>query len=128
MKIVIILLGVWMVAVGAYCLYYAFMMKQTGTLKTGFIVSKEIQLKESRNLPAFLEIAIKKCKIFGIFAVSGGAVFIIGYLVNNVYGHAFMLLALLVMFGAYVWFSSTLRSAEKEHLLPSLKKKRKKSK
>lgn len=122
-KIIIILLGIWMIAVGGYCLYYAFMMKQTGTLKTGFIVSREIQLRESRDLPTFIVLAIKKCLIFGAIAVAGGLFFIIAYVMDNVYGHALMLLSLIVMFGAYVWFTSTLRSAEKKYLLPSLKKK-----
>ena len=117
-----IVVGIWMIGVGAYCLYCAFMMKQTGTIKTGFLVSRDVQLKDSRDLPAFIEIAWKKSLIFGCIAVAGGALFLIGQIVPS---YTLMLICMLVIVIAYVWYSSTLRSAEKQYLSPPLRKKAK---
>ncbi len=120
-----IIMGVWFIAVGVYSYYYAFMMKQTGTIKTGWIVSKNVQLKESRDLPAFVEEVGKKTTIFATIATVGGFLFIIGAVINFL---VLMLVCMLVLIIAYVWYSSTVRSAEKKYLAPSLKKKMNKKK
>lgn len=108
-----IVMGVWFVAVGVYSFYYAFMMKQTGTIKTGWIVSKDIQLKESRDLPAFIEVVGKKTNVFASIATVGGFLFIIGAIINQ---GMLMILDMVVLFVAYIWYSSTVRKAEKKFL------------
>lgn len=119
-KIFGVLMGVWFVVVGAYSYYFAFMMKQTGTIKTGWIVSKEVQLKESRDLPGFIEAVCKKTNIFATIAMAGGFLFIIGAAANM---FTLMLVCMLVLIVAYIWYSSLVRSAEKKYLSPDLKKK-----
>lgn len=124
-KIFGIVMGIWFVAAGVYSYYYAFMMKQTGTIKTGWIVSKEIQLKESRDLPGFIDAVCKKTSVFATIATVGGFLFIIGAIANKL---VLMLVCMLVLFVAYVWYSSVVRSAEKKYLVPDLKKKMNKKK
>lgn len=116
-------MGVWFIVVGAYSFYFAFMMRQTGVIKTGWIVSKNVQLKDSRDLPAFIEIAVKKTNIFAAIATIGGFLFLIAVATNF---FTLMLVCILVLIGAYVWYSSVIRSAEKKYLSPSLSKKNKK--
>lgn len=113
-------LGVWFMAVGIYSFYFAFMMKQTGVIKTGWIISRSVQLKESKDLPAFIEIAVKKTNIFAILATIGGVLFIVAVTANF---FILMLLCMFVLFGGYVWYSSVIRRAEKKYLSTPLKKK-----
>ena len=117
-----IIMGIWFMAVGVYSFYYAFMMKHTGTLKTGWIVSKSLQLKESRDLPAFIEVAVKKTNIFAWIATVGGFVFIAAVVANF---FILMLLCMLVLIGAYIWYSTGIRNAERQYLTPGLNKKKK---
>ncbi len=118
-----IIMGVWIAAVGAYSFYFAYMMKQTGTIKAGWIISREVQLKESRDLPAFIEIAVKKTTIFAWIALSGGLLTIVGEAVKV---HSVMAACMLVLIVAYVWYTMTIRKAEKLYLtVPSDKKKKK---
>lgn len=120
-----IIVGIWFIGVGAYCLYYAFMMKKTGTLKTGFLVSRDVQLKDSSNLPAFVKVAEKNSRIFGCIAAVGGILFLIAQIMPS---YTLMLVCLVVMIAAYIWYSSTLRSAEKKYLAPPLRNKIKRTK
>lgn len=120
-----IIVGIWFAGVGVYCLYYAFMMKKTGTIKTGFLVSRDVQLKDSKNLPAFVTIAQKKSLIFGSIAVVGGILFVIGQIIPS---YILMFICLIVLLVSYIWFSSTLRSAEKKYLAPPLRNRKKRTK
>lgn len=116
-----VIMGVWIAAVGAYSFYFAYMMKQTGTIKAGWIISKEVQLKESRDLPAFIRIAIKKTNIFAWIAVVGGLFIIVGEALKV---HSVMAVSMVVLIAAYIWYSSAMRKAEKQYLSVDLKKKR----
>lgn len=117
-----IIMGVWIAAVGAYSFYFAYMMKQTGTIKAGWIISREVQLKESRDLPAFIEIAAKKTTIFAWIALSGGLLTIVGEALKV---HSIMAACMLVLIVAYVWYTMTIRKAEKLYLTVSSEKKKK---
>lgn len=118
-KIFGIIMGIWFVAVGIYSFYYAFMMKQTGTIKAGWIVSRELQLKESRDLSGFIGTVYGKTNIFAGIATVGGFLFIIAVASNKL---VLMLLCMLVMFIAYIWYSVVVRKAEKKYLAPENKK------
>lgn len=115
-----IIMGVWILGVGAYSFYFAFMMKQTGVIKTGWIVSKNVQLKDSKDLPKFIEIAVKKTNIFAIIATAGGFLFLIGAATNF---FTLMFFCMILLIGTFIWYSSVIRSAEKKYLSPPLKKK-----
>lgn len=118
-----IIMGVWIAAVGAYSFYFAYMMKQTGTIKAGWIISKEVQLKESRDLPAFIETAVKKTNIFAWIALSGGLFTIAGEALKV---HSVMAVCMFVLIVAYVWYTVTIRKAEKLYLTVHSDKKKKK--
>lgn len=124
-KIFGVIMGIWFIAAGVYSFYYAFMMKQTGTIKTGWIVSRQVQLKESRDLPGFIAVVGKKTSTFAAIATIGGFLFVIGVMANQ---GMLMALCMMVLLCAFVWYSSAVRSAEKQYLAPSLKKKNKKKK
>lgn len=118
-----VIMGVWIAAVGAYSFYFAYMMKQTGTIKTGWIISKEVQLKESRDLPAFIQVAVKKTNIFAWIALLGGLFTIVGEAVKV---HSVMAVCMLVLIVAYVWYSMTIRKAERQYLTVNSDKKQRK--
>lgn len=116
-----VILGVWMIAVGVYTLYYAFMMEKTGMIKAGWIIGRDTQLKESRDLPGFVSVAKKKCFIFGWLASIGGILFIFGYIYD---WYGVLAVDMLVLIIAYVWFSMTIRKAEKKYLAVDKKEKK----
>ena len=71
-------------------------------------------------MPGFIEAVCKKTNIFATVATIGGFLFILGVMINQ---GLLMLICLLVLIVFFVWYSSVVRSAEKEYLLPSLKDK-----
>lgn len=114
-----IIVGMWFVLIGLYSFYFAFSMKKTGTIKAGWMVSRNIQLTECKNIPGYIDYAYPKTMIFGSIVVIMGILLMIGAAVSF---HAISAISILVLVVTYFVYSSMMSRAQKEYLTKSLKK------
>lgn len=122
MDVLVIVIGIWFILLGAYSFYYASSIKSTGNIKAGWIVGKNVQLKNCKDTRGFINAIYQKTMIFAAVAVVGGFGIIIGQLVKVVFVE---LIAMIVLVICYFWYSSSVKSAEKTYLSPSFQAKAK---
>lgn len=122
MDILVIIVGLWFVVIGVYSYYYASVTKKSGNIKAGWIVGRNIQLKNCKDTSGFVNAIYQKTLIFATIAVVGGLGIIIGQLVNV---YAIELICMVALVFAYFWYSSLVKAAEKKYLSPSFKAKAK---
>lgn len=120
MSILGLILGLWFIAIGAYCFYYASATKKTGDVKSGWIVGKNVQLTNCKNPQAFIDAIYQKTKLFGGAAILGGLGIIIGTAIK-IYLIELISMVFLVIF--YFWYSSVVKTAQKKYLSPSFRAK-----
>ncbi len=120
MDILVIIVGIWFIALGAYSFYYASSSKKSGDIKAGWIVGKNIQLKNCKDTKGFINAIYQKTIIFAIVDVCGGLGIIIGTLIDFV---VIELISMIVLIVFYFWYSSAVKNAEKKYLSPSFKAK-----
>lgn len=74
-------------ASGIYLIYTAIMMKRTGEIKSGVIVSKEVDVNQIKDKEGFIRYMYGKVMVIGILAVAVGA----GSIINtNLNGPAYL--------------------------------------
>lgn len=103
-------------ASGIYLIYTAVMMKRTGEIKSGVLVSKEVDVNQIRDKKGFIEYMYGKVLVIGILAVALGA----GSIVNtNLNGPAYLSL---IGIGAYlavlVFYAVASSKAKKKFIDP----------
>lgn len=122
MDILVIIVGIWFMALGAYSFYYASSTKKTGNIKAGWVVGKDIQLKNCKDTKGFINAIYNKTLIFASVDMAGGLGIIIGQLVD-VYVVELICMIILVVF--YFRYSSQVKDAQKKYLSPSFSAKAK---
>ena len=63
-----LMLDVFMAFFGAYLIYAAVKMKQTGELAKGIMVSKEADLSKAKDIPGYIQYMYGKTILMGICA------------------------------------------------------------
>lgn len=61
-------------ACGIYMLYSAYLMKTKGELKVGWLVSKNINLERSKDVPGYIEYMYSKILVFAVCTIIYGAI------------------------------------------------------
>ena len=99
---------------GAYMIYAAVKMKQTGEIPEGIMVRKGADLSRAKDIPGFIGYMYGKTVVVGICTIICG---IVG-LVNDTYGGLGMvqLVMTLVFFTAVVIFGIVAAKAQKKYL------------
>jgi len=123
MDVMILIVGIWFIAVGAYSFYYAASTKRDGSnIKAGWIVGRNIQLKNCKDTKGFIKAIYKKTIIFASIDIVCGFGLIIGQYATGV-GYVIQIVSMVVLVGAYLYYSSAIKSAQKTYLSPSFKAK-----
>lgn len=120
MDVLVIIVGVWFMVLGAYSFYYASFTMKTGNIKAGWIVGKNIQLKNCKDTKGFINAIYKKSNIFATVDIVGGLGIIVGQLIDF---YVLQLISMAVLIGFYFWYSSSVKDAQKKYLSPSFKAK-----
>lgn len=115
-----VIIGIWFILIGLYSFYFASAMKRTGTIKAGWMVSRNIQLTECKDIPGYIEYVYPKTIIFAAIVVVMGLVLIIGEALSV---HAVSAVSILVLGVTYLIYSSIMSKAQKTYLTKSLKSK-----
>lgn len=123
MDVIGLIVGIWFIAVGAYSFYYAAAIKQDGkNIKTGWIVGRNIQLKNCKDTKGFINAIYKKTLVFAGIDIAGGLGFIIAQYIPKV-GYVMKIVCMLVLVIDYFIYSSAIKTAQKTYLSPSFKSK-----
>lgn len=100
------------VGYGIYILYTAWLMKTKGELKSGWLVSKNIDLSKSRDKEGYMSYMFCRIVIFAFFTLSYGMLGMYDMYVASL-GNV-MTAAILIYFVILVWFAiETVRSSNK---------------
>lgn len=123
MDVLILIVGIWFIGVGAYSFYYAASTKQDGSnIKAGWIVGRNIQLKNCKDTKGFIKAVYRKTIIFACVDIAGGLGIIIGQYATGI-GYVIQIISMVVLVIAYLCYSSAIKSAQKTYLSPSFKAK-----
>lgn len=122
MDVLVIIVGVWFIALGAYSFYYASFSKKSGNIKAGWIVGRDIQLKDCKDTKGFINAIYNKTLMFATVDVVGGAGIIIGQLIPL---YVMQLICMIILVVFYFWYSSKIKTAQRKYLTPSFRAKAK---
>ncbi|MBU9728718.1 hypothetical protein [Diplocloster modestus] len=106
-----VLLDVIVFGCGIYCLYAWYLMKVKGEVKTGFLVSKDVDMKKCKDLPGYLAYMGPRTLIFALFTTVYGGICLINDFVLQIGSAIFI--GMIVFFAALVWFALCTRKAMK---------------
>lgn len=108
------ILDIMILACGLYMLYSAYLMKSRGELKSGWLVSKNINLSNSRDVPGYINYMYSKVIIFSI-----ATIIYAGIGIFNTYVYDIMTIQFLgfgVFFIFVIWFAVCSMKATKKYL------------
>lgn len=126
MSILVLIVGLWFIGIGAYSFYYAYATKKDGeNIKAGWIVGKNIQLKNCKDTKGFIKAIYNKTVVFAAIDIIGGIGIIVGQYAAGA-GSVVQAFFMLVLVISYLYYSSAVKSAQKTYLSPSFKAKAKK--
>ncbi len=111
--VIAVVLGIWIIAVGAYMIYYANSMKKTNSVKAGWMVSKDLQLGDCKDIPGYIEAVYPKTIFFGVAVIVLAVLFIIFEVLKQI---AFAGLCFFVLIILLVWYSIFMSNAQKKYL------------
>ncbi|WP_099468288.1 hypothetical protein [Konateibacter massiliensis] len=101
-------------ACGVYMLYSAYLMKTKGELKVGWLVSKNVNLQKSKDLPGYINYMYPRVLFFAVCTLI--------YSVVGLYSSYYAALGMIqtVTFGGFfvivVWFAYVSTKASKKYL------------
>jgi hypothetical protein len=101
-------------ACGVYLLYSAYLMKTKGELKVGWLISKNVNLDRSKDVPGYISYMYPKVLIFSICTLIYGAM---GFY-STYYGNLGIIQTVTfgVFFVVVVWFAFISTKASKKYL------------
>lgn len=97
---------------GVYSLYTVYAMKQTGEIKTGWLISNQIDVKACKDKEGYIDFISVRTVILGIIIIIYGGIGIINsYLITLpsflIYG------SMIVFFICLIWFAVSSSKANK---------------
>lgn len=120
--VVAIIIGMWFILIGVYSFYFASSMKKTGTIKAGWMVSRNIQLTDCKDIPGYITYVYPKTMRFATLVVAMGFLLIIGEAMSL---HIISAVSIMVLGISYVSYTSTMTRAQKTYLTRNLNKRTK---
>lgn len=98
------LIDFFIVGIGLYVLYSAYVWKSTGVMKKGFLISGALDLKACKDMKGYIDFMAVRAGIFGVVIVIYGLLGIVNtYLVKI---HEIILaVSMFIFLGCLVWFS-----------------------
>lgn len=103
-------------ACGIYLLYSTIVMKRTGEIKNGWLISKNINLNKSKDKLGYIEYMYIRYIIFSICTCLFG---IVGFYSNYIQAIAGLQLAATILFLiAVIWFTMVSIKATRKYLTP----------
>lgn len=105
-----------LIGCGLYMAYMAYLMKAKGELKTGWLVSKNIDLKKSKDLPGYIKYMFGRTMIFAVITIGYGVMGMYDLYVASL-GNV-MLAAMVIFFAILLWYAYESVNASKKYLAP----------
>ncbi len=105
-----------LVGCGLYMAYMAYLMKAKGELKAGWLVSKNIDLSKSKDLPGYIKYMFGRTIFFAICTTAYGLLGMYDMYVSSL--ENVIMLAMLVFFALLLWFAYESVNASKKYLAP----------
>lgn len=101
-------------ACGIYMLYSAYLMKTKGELKVGWLVSKNINLERSKDVPGYISYMYPRVLVFGFCTLFYGALglFSLYYTLLETVQMAIFILFFVIV----IWFAYISTKASKKYL------------
>lgn len=105
------LLDVIVFGCGFYILYLWYMMKFKGEIKTGFLISKDVDIKKCKDKEGYINYIAPRSLAFGVFTILYGGICLANDYLANLGNLVFIGMA--VFFVALVWFALCTRKSMK---------------
>lgn len=108
-----VLISIFVLGCGLYCLYAAYMMKKDGTINKTILLGKDVNVNKCRDKEAYIKAVMPKVIGLGIAAIlSGGADLINLYVVSlGVATYVLMVIFILVL----IWYAVGTAQAAKKY-------------
>ncbi|OYO89984.1 hypothetical protein CG709_13470, partial [Lachnotalea glycerini] len=108
------LIDVIILACGSYMLYSAYLMKTKGELKAGWLVSKNINLEKSKDIPGYIHYMYPKVLVFSICTIFYGMIGVYSTYINTL--GLIQTITFFTFFIIVIWFAYVSTKASKNYL------------
>lgn len=113
------IIGVWFIVIGLYSFYFANNMKKSGNIKAGWMVSRNIQLTDCKDIPSYITYTYSRTLVFASLVILFSLMLIIG---ESIQLHLLSAISILALGIIYIWYSACMNRAQKKYLTQKLKK------
>lgn len=108
-----VLISIFVLGCGLYCLYAAYMMKKDGTINKTILLGKDVNVNKCKDKEAYMKAVMPKVIALGIVATLSGAADLINLYVVPIGIVTYIVMAIFIV--VLIWYAVATAKAAKKY-------------